>query len=244
MAIVIFSWDFYSVGFDNFLVIEYYVSMRKYFDAHCHLIDADLTANVCAVVNATKIVEWGAVLNQVQANSNLCGAIGVHPWFVGELVDGWDVWLFDLLKSNPDISVGEIGLDKHKPNMDVQIDIFVRQLEIAIELRRGVNLHCVGAWDKMQRLLKVCKADKLPFVLFHRYKGGVDEIEKLSCKYNAFFSYRDVDCKRILCTPVDRVLVETDSGNPAQIVKVESDIIAACGERKFFENATRMLKDG
>lgn len=218
--------------------------MRKYFDAHCHLIDASLPVNVCAIVNATQLTQWDAVLNQVRVNHNLWGAIGVHPWFVEGLEYGWDIQLFDCLKYNPDISVGEIGLDKHKPNMDMQVDVLVRQLELAQELRRGVHLHCVGAWDKMQHLLKVCRADRLPFVLFHRYKGAVDEIEKLSRKYNAFFSYCDVDCQRIARTPNDRILIETDSGNPAQIMKIESDIVAVCGERNFFENTTRMLKNG
>lgn len=220
------------------------MNMRKYFDAHCHLIDADLPDNVCAIVNATKMTEWANVLNQVRVNHNLWGAVGVHPWFVDGLDNGWDVRLFDLLKSDSGILVGEIGLDKYKPNMDAQIEVFVRQFKIAVELQRGVNVHCVGAWDKMQHLLKVCRADRLPFVLFHRYKGAVDEIEKLSRKYNAFFSYRDVDCQRIARTPNDRILIETDSGNPAQIMKIESDIVAVCGERNFFENAIRMLKNG
>ena len=122
------------------------VAMKKFIDAHCHLFDCDLPDNIGAIVNATNPAEWRAVIECAHKNPSVFGAIGVHPWCVADLADGWDAQLRNLLTENPDIMIGEIGLDKHKPDMDAQMDVFVRQLEIAADLGRGVHVHCVGAW--------------------------------------------------------------------------------------------------
>ena len=85
--------------------------------------------------------------------------------------------------------VGEIGLDKNKPNMEQQIIIFQKQLDIAIELKRIVFIHCVGAWDKILYVLKQYKKSSIPTMIFHAFNGNDDIIKYLLKNYekNLYF---------------------------------------------------------
>lgn len=219
------------------------INMKKYIDAHCHLFDEKLPDNIGAIVNATRPADWGDVIKQANQNINVWGAIGVHPWFVSDLTDGWDAPLRDLLVANSDITVGEIGLDKHKPDMETQIDVFVRQMDLAVELGRGVHVHCVGAWDKMFAVLKKYRYKQPPFMLFHRFSGNAGDVARLVADYNAYFSFSGAG-RVIADVPRDRILAETDSNNPTGIVRVSEQIAALCPDCDCCENTIRMLKHG
>ena len=215
----------------------------KYIDAHCHLFDEKLPNNIGAIVNATRPADWGGVIAVADKNINVWGASGVHPWVVADLVAGWDEQLQDLLIQNPEIMVGEIGLDKHKPDMDLQIDVFSRQLEIAAELGRGVHVHCVGAWDKMFAVLKKCKSKQPPFMLFHRFSGNAGDVARLCADYNAYFSF--MNARNVVAdVHSNRVLIETDSNNPLNIMAVAEQFAAICPNCDCYENTIRMLKNG
>lgn len=218
--------------------------MNKYLDAHCHLFDVLLPDNIGAIVNATKPADWDAVIRLSNEKPNVWGAIGVHPWYLADLPNDWDVRLYDLLVRNPNIMVGEIGLDKHKLDMDKQIAVFVRQLEIAHNLSRGVHIHCVGAWDKVLHIFKSYAKKMPPFVLFHRFDGKAQDIVRLVNKYNAYFSYHKITPELLSNTPIDRILVETDSTNPAQVVAITDSVATLYPECDLYNNAQRMLKNG
>lgn len=215
----------------------------KYIDAHCHLFDEKLPDNIGAIVNATCPADWGDIIALAGGGVNIFGAIGVHPWFVMDLPVGWDTQMCELLKQNPGIMIGEIGLDKNKPNMDLQIDVLVRQLDWAVELGRGVHVHCVGAWDKMFGVLKRYKSKQLPFILFHRFGGNAGDVARLVMDHNAYFSFRDTR-DVIVHVPRDRILVETDSDNPMIITDVAERIAAICTGCDFYKNTIGMLKNG
>ena len=219
------------------------MGMKKYIDAHCHLFDGKLPNNIGAIVNATKMDEWQSVVNIANQNVNVWGAIGVHPWFVMDLPVDWDAQMRELLVQNPDTMIGEIGLDKNKPNMDLQIDAFVRQLDLAVELGRGVHVHCVGAWDKMFAVFKKYKYRQPPFMLFHRFSGNGIDVARLVMDHNAYFSFRDV-AGAIASVPCERVLIETDSNNPSLITNVAERIALVSSGCDFYKNTMGILKNG
>lgn len=215
----------------------------KYIDAHCHLFDENLPNNIGAIVNATRPSEWCDVIAGADKNINVFAAIGVHPWFVGELGAGWDAQMRELLARNPGVMIGEIGLDKHKPDMDTQINVFSCQMDLAVEMGRGVHVHCVGAWDKMFAVLKKYKSQQPLFILFHRFSGNAADVARLVADYNAYFSFSGT--RRIIAdVPLDRILVETDSNNPTGIIRVAEQIAAICPDCDFYKNTMGMLKHG
>lgn len=188
----------------------------KIIDAHSHIdyishnIQTDVVGTICCT---TKESEWGALVNIVANDANVYGAFGVHPWFANDITDGFDKRLFDLLKLNDSFMVGEIGLDKYKPDIDNQIDVFIKQMDIAIELNRPIFLHCVGAWDKILHILKQYK--NLPIIIAHDFNGGPEILKTLIKNYDFMFSIHRADkpteIQRIEEIPVDKILVESDA---------------------------------
>lgn len=224
--------------------------MNRYIDAHCHIFDANSLAGVGAICNATTIADWPAVVSIINQKQNIFGAVGVHPWHIADLPDDWQNTLRKLLSLHPDLMVGEAGLDKFYADMPRQIDIFTAQLKIAYDSGRGICVHCVGAWDKLQQILKEYRTVLPRFLLMHCYVGSVQDIQKLSAKYNVYFSYgaRNLhEHARLLATPLDRILAETDSDNPTDIINIVNhiaDILNIAPDEMadiIYNNTIRML---
>ncbi len=186
----------------------------KIIDAHSHIdyithnYQSDVVRTICCATNES---EWDKLTDMITRDKNIYGAFGVHPWFVDEAQFGFEKRLYDLLQSNDDFMVGEIGLDKFKPNMDNQIDVFCRQMNIAVELNRTVFLHCVGAWDKILHILKSYK--KLPAIVAHDFNGSIDILNTLIKNYDIMFSLHRINADLIGATPIDKIMVETDGKN-------------------------------
>ena len=224
--------------------------MIKYIDAHCHLSYPPSEINVGAVYNAARQSDWENIVSVTDVHNNTFGAIGIHPWYISDVTDNWESELQDLLHKNPELLVGEIGLDKHKPAMETQIQVFCNQLLLAHEMGRGICLHCVGAWDKVLNVFKVFQ-NRLPrFVLSHCYSGNAKDIQNFSEKYNMYFSYgpRNLqDTERLCATPLDRIVAETDGFNPNDVVIIVNriaSILHIAPEKMadiIYQNTLRML---
>lgn len=220
--------------------------MLQYFDSHCHIRNetVKLPDGIGVIDNAAKISDWNSVINFSQNNLNAYGAIGIHPWYVSDLPDNWDLLMYELLVQFPNLTIGEIGLDKKHPEFVRQLNVFVRQLELAKVLKRGVHIHCFGAWDIMREILIKQDCNALPFVLFHRFNGVISDWIKWE---NVFFSYSPVKkFRRILLTPQNRILLETDSDNAANIVQWTDVVVneSKILKENFVDNALRMLNNG
>lgn len=197
----------------------------KYIDAHCHILsEAQMkTAMACGVgrfiINATRTIDWETIVELAQYD-NVYGAIGVHPWFVSGLPDDWDVELVNALVANPNLMVGEIGLDKNRPDFEVQESVFCRQLQIAHDLERVIHIHCVGAWGKMMDILR--SVDLPPAMVFHAFSGAPELMHELM-GLGAYFSFgtgiMDVRHSKIRASvavaPVSRILAESDAPDVA-----------------------------
>ena len=224
----------------------------KYFDAHYHLSsDSEIThardMNVLGFVcNATCPSDWGDIIKLVENNSDVYGAVGVHPWFIDGLNDDWENTLRDVLVKNPKLMVGEIGLDKSRPNIERQIVVFEQQLRVAHDLGRIVNLHCVRAWDLMLQILKKNRNKLPPLFVAHEYSGTPDMMLKLISDYNFYFSYGKRALNKphhIQQTPRDRILVETDGNTPSMIVDITERIAAIANIKPdtIYKNATQVF---
>ena len=189
----------------------------QYTDAHCHIVpttisDPDVIGRIC---DAARESDWATFTENTDDETFIC--IGLHPWYIQTAQNDWLNRMTNILRTSPNVMVGEIGLDKNTPDMPRQIQIFTGQLEMAAALRRPVHLHCVGAWDKMLHILKEHKNALPPAILAHGFSGDPDLIEKLTNEYNMFFSYHvtanatDGLVARVLATPNDKLLIESDT---------------------------------
>ena len=160
--------------------------MPKYIDAHCHLPNTEPFADVFARANANGIVgcvlnstveaDWDKIITISGSHKNVAGAIGIHPWYVDTASPNWANNMRAILNDNPKLSVGEVGLDKTHENFAVQESILIQSLEIAIEYKRVLNLHCVHAWDTVLHILKSYK-NELPKIVAHGFDGTENAID-------------------------------------------------------------------
>ena len=206
------------------------------------------------IVNATRPADWDAVVD-LSRRADVHGAIGVHPWFVLELRDGWDGDLVNALGAGPNLMVGEIGLDKNHPDLELQESVFCRQLQIACDMRRVAHIHCVGAWGKMMDVLRA--VDLPPAMVFHAFSGATDLVPELM-EMNACFSFgvSVMDAARarlravVATVPSSRILVESDDAAPDTIPNTVAEIARIRGEsveqlaEVIYNNTMGLLNDG
>lgn len=223
----------------------------KIIDSHTHTdyISTEYQSGVVECICCAKCEsEWGELLDVINNDKNVYGAFGVHPWNVSDVKDGFDTRLYEILKTNRSWMVGEIGLDKYKPDMEKQIEVFIKQLDIAVELQRPIMLHCVGAWDKIFQILKQYKKSVLPIIVAHAFNGSTEIVENLVSNYNVIFSFNSVDKKDIIsCIPNDKIAVETDAKSNvvlSDIVDKISNIKNTDMENIIYQNTKRILQNG
>ncbi len=212
--------------------------MPKYIDAHCHLPNTEPFADVFARANANGIVgcvlnstveaDWDKIINVSKSNKNVAGAIGVHPWYVAGVSPNWANNMRTILNDNLKVSVGEVGLDKTHENFAAQESILIQSLEIAIEYKRVLNLHCVHAWDTVLHILKTYK-NELPKIVAHNFDGTENAID---FDENLYFSiglnatkpnYNKIKLS-LGQLPKNKILLESDSTDLMPILDVANMI--------------------
>lgn len=158
-------------------------------------------------------------------------SFGIHPQAVlGKRYSQDDFDFLEKLVSEKKIAaIGEIGLDFFTPELkgkaDDQVEIFEKQLNLAIKNNLPVVLHLRKSVEKIFTYSKLLS--KLPSVIFHSFPGTAMEAKSLlDHKVNGFFSFgkpvlngrkHSIECVKNL--PPDRILLETDA--PYQTLKNE-----------------------
>ena len=143
-------------------------------------------------------------------------AYGIHPMIATQVNDETFSKLRKILKDDELAMVGEAGIDKRYPGYDngVQDHIFLEQAKLAIEFKRDLQIHCVGDYQRILRLLtkagftqsKEPKQNavsletplpeahfldytkhEMPRPCFHRF-GGDESFVKMALPYGSLFS--------------------------------------------------------
>ncbi len=203
----------------------------NFYDAHNHLQDdrfagqqSELLA-ACEKVGVTRMVvngacesDWPQVLALAHANKMVLPSFGYHPWYLAECTVDWQKNLENFLDQIPS-AVGEIGLDRWKPDLAYagQEEIFLMQLRIATERNLPVSIHCLQAWGRMHELLRDHPRPLRGFVL-HSFGGPLEMIPAFA-KLGAYFSFPGYflherklrQRETFKQVPPDRLLVETDA---------------------------------
>ena len=196
-------------------------------DSHCHLDDEKFDADraqvieraLAAGVELMLAIGTGGPLDvaiqQAERYPFIYATIGVHPHDAAKATPETFAQLRDLAGHPKVLAIGEIGLDYHydfSPR-EVQRSVFERQLEIAAECHKPIEIHTREAWeDTMARVTSLphggimhcftgdtAQARQALEVGFHLSFGGVLTFPKAESLRQA-----------AAITPEDRLLVETD----------------------------------
>lgn len=213
----------------------------RLYDAHNHLQDerftdpAGLVAKaaeqgvVRMVVNGACEEDWPGVRELAHRFPQVLPSFGYHPWYLHERTPGWRDVLVQFLDGVPS-AVGEIGLDRWKPNLayEGQEDAFTWQLRLAAERDRPVSIHCLQAWGRLHDLLRANPRPVCGFLL-HSYGGPREMIAPLAA-LGAYFSFpgyfmherKARQREAFAAVPLDRLLIETDA--PDQLPPDEANL--------------------
>ena len=203
-------------------------------DSHCHLDDSQFNADRPAVLQRAReaglkyILSIGTgdgppdlsvAIRQAEEHSFVYATVGVHPNDAAKVEPNTFRDLQSLLRHPKVKALGEIGLDYHwGVSKEVQMPVFIQQLEIAAAARMPVIIHTRDAWADTLSVLRTHWASKgLPGIM-HCFTG--DAAQARECLDMGFYlafggvtTYPKAaevrEAARIV--PSDRLLLETDA---------------------------------
>ncbi|MDR3203642.1 MAG: TatD family hydrolase [Deltaproteobacteria bacterium] len=201
-------------------------------DSHCHLFlpafDTDFyqvlenarAAGVERVVNVgLDVLSSRMVIETAHEIPALHPTVGWHPHEAERFNERALDELIELAKNPAVVAFGEIGLDYFHNFADraVQRRVLISLLEAAQQIDKPVIFHCREAYDDLFSLLSP-QRDKFKGLLLHCFGAGPKELQRaLELDFHISFSGTITFPKSkelresVLLTPLDKILIETDS---------------------------------
>ncbi len=176
----------------------------KFFDIHTHKLSSDLAIISLSVKEISE-----------KYNDENLFSVGIHPWFIDEENIDKEVDLINEYSNKKNIVlIGEIGIDKNiETPVNIQKQVFIKQLEIAEKLNKPVIIHCVKAIDE---LLEIKKKFKIKKWVFHHFSGNIQMANQLidngfylSLSPNILNNLKLIETVKLL--PKDKFFIETDN---------------------------------
>ena len=206
--------------------------MTAIFDTHAHYDDKAFDEDREGLLISLpaqgigRVVNVGSSLDSCKKTLELMdsydyiyGAIGIHPSDTAELTEGDMDWLKTCCSHRKCVAVGEIGLDYYwdEPERELQKKWFVRQLELARQVKKPVIIHSREAARDTADILTAERAGEIGGVI-HCY-SYTKETAKVYLDMGFFFGIGGVltfkNAKKLKeaveYIPMDRIVLETDS---------------------------------
>lgn len=230
------------------------------FDFHLHLARFEspdtvarelLGAGVGFNTIACEPWEWDATMKFNSSGPDVHFAFGIHPMVATKTSSGDMERLEQILRAHPQYHVGECGLDKRFEGYEpagIQEQVFQRQVKLAQELNRPLQVHCVGDYSRIIKSIaeievkNVGLAKQIPQVVFHRFGGDISVVKSALKQLDsrAIFSLHADSFRKkstvaaIREIPSGQVRFETDaddeSWNAKAIVEKLQDVQRKYGE--------------
>ena len=110
--------------------------------------------------------------------------MGLHPTHVKDNYKEELAHVEDMLSQRQFYAVGEIGIDLYwdKTTLDIQIEAFKYQINLAKKHKLPIVIHCREAFDEIFEVLEQEKSDDL-FGIFHCFTGTLEQAQQ-AISYN------------------------------------------------------------
>ncbi len=192
-------------------------------DCHAHLDEVDNLTEALQEAKTTGVRGIIGVGVDVESNKKILKiaeenrgyvypALGYHPWQMKEEEVQENLsFIRDHIQEC--MALGEIGLDyKVKVKKDLQWKVFGELLDIALEHRKPIIVHCRYSH---RRAFEMMKEKGIQRAVFHWYSGPLDLlVEILNSGYfisaTPALTYSPPHQEAIKKAPLERILVETD----------------------------------
>ena len=110
--------------------------------------------------------------------------MGLHPTHVKDNYKEELAHVEEMLSQRKFYAVGEIGIDLYwdKTTLDIQIEAFKHQINLAKKYKLPIVIHCREAFDEIFEVLEQEKSDDL-FGIFHCFTGTLEQAHQ-AISYN------------------------------------------------------------
>jgi TatD DNase family protein len=202
------------------------------FDTHTHLdapeFDEDREQIIARAVEAgvSKMINIGfnretipTTMKLAETYDYIYAAVGWHPVDAITMTESDLEWIASLCSHKKVVAIGEIGLDYHWDTSpkEVQQRVFRQQIGLARELGMPISIHNRDAHEDVVRILREEKANEVGGVM-HSFSGSWETAKMcldlgfhLSFGGPITFKNARVPKEVLAQTPMDRLLIETDS---------------------------------
>lgn len=134
----------------------------KYYDIHTHHLPSHQ--------------EDTAIINRIIGKDDRSApeaaflSCGIHPWYISDVEEQWKD--LQLLAAAPEVvAIGEAGLDKLvSAPMNIQEEVFHRQIQLSEALQKPLIIHCVKAWPELIAIHKNVSC-RMPWII-HGFRGN------------------------------------------------------------------------
>ena len=178
-------------------------------------------------------------------------SIGIHPWDANLQTSLSE--FEKLIQHSNCLAIGECGLDKViEIDFEIQKEIFISQLDLAVKFQKPIIIHCVKAFDE---LIEICSSyhSQIPFII-HGFNKSFQLAKQLTDKgfyislNHSVFKKEDIDLNVL---PLEKLFLETDN-NESVLIKDVYKKATACFQihedvlkEKIYTNFTTLfIKNG
>jgi TatD DNase family protein len=211
------------------------MDMVRWLDAHTHLDSSEMFPEVGSLLRRAEqagvrrmvLVNSEATRESFERTMSLADpkatvqrflSLGVHPHNAAQYGPDVERQLLLDLQHPAVVAFGEIGLDFYYnfSPPEVQESVFRRQLELALEVRLPVVIHCRDAYGRLvEILLGIAPVWK---GLIHCFTGDADEASQLLAlgfhiSFAGIVTFKNASSLREAAqsVPLSRMLIETDA---------------------------------
>lgn len=209
------------------------MSKPKFFDIHTHLnfpdFDKDrdevikraLDAGIWMINVGTDYESSKKAIDIAEKyNEGVYTSVGFHPNDNKKEIFDINKY-FDLAKNHKVVSIGECGLDlfrQKKNDLERQKEIFIKQIEMSLELNKPLMIHCRDAHDDLINILTTYYS--LHSTRYngniHFFSGALEQAQKyfdlgFTISFAGVITFsRDYD-EIIKKSALDKIMIETDA---------------------------------
>ena len=209
----------------------YYVDVHTHFahhrfdDGRNRLLDSLKEENIMMIIEAAIDVDSNEqMLKLCDEYFHVFMVAGCHPNCVEELDEQKFQRIVELVNDGHGVvGIGETGLDYSRDKTPEKIALqkkwFIRFIELSLEVKKPLVIHCREAYDDLIEILSRYKFDEEPGMI-HCFSGTREQLEKLLdmgfyISVGGMFTRCADEQDELLVAlrqiPLDRILLETDA---------------------------------
>ena len=183
-----------------------------------HIIENMQNDSLYAIVNiGTNVEDSNDSLIIAKSNKNIYTTVGIHPEYADSVSDQDLKTIKELALEDKVVAIGEIGLDYHYSgyNKQKQIEVFTKQIELAISLDLPICVHTRDAIEDTYNIIKMYSEKLKRKGVIHCFSETSIWAEKFTklgfyISFAGNVTFKKYDRSVLDNLSIDKILVETD----------------------------------